>query len=80
MFLQRFSSTFQSTSVKSRRSNGWQVLPGSIDELLILGPITLPVDTELQTAVVAFRDTFLINVGSRTLAVAERIFDVYSRR
>ena len=43
----------------------------------MLGPITLPVDTELQTAVAAFRDMFLINVGSRTLAVAERKFNVW---
>jgi len=44
---------------------------------MLQGPIVIPADTDLKTAVVGFRDTFLIHVGSRTLTVTERIFLVH---
>ena len=47
---------------------------------MLQGPITIPVDTDLKTAVASFRDTLLINVGSRTLTVAERTLLLYIQR
>lgn len=73
-----FTAVLKYVSINIHQKSALNWLTGISSFLVTSNFRTDKIDTDLQTAVAVFRDTFLISVGSRTLAVTKRIVHVYS--